>query len=185
MNYKDRIFAIALALIFSLGASFLLLPSQPAYAYTLSTSRWSSGTRQIDGQRSSVKDNYLESLKQAAANYNSSTDVSLKVITSIRGGNWHAKVYAYGNTGWEGRSTWFLNGGKTSSAVSEINATSASTYTVARLKVLWLHELAHVWGLGHVPSMKRVMYASASDAYLYGGVRSLTSDEIAGINSLY
>ena len=51
------------------------------------------------------------------------------------------------------------------------------------MRVLWLHELSHVWGLGH-STINTVMYTSASSAY-YNGVRYLTSDDINGYNSLY
>jgi predicted Zn-dependent protease len=61
---------------------------------------------------------------------------------------------------------------------------SSSNSHVPRLKVVWLHELGHSIGLGHVSTLKRVMYTSASDAY-FAGVTSLTSDEIAGVNSIY
>ena len=59
-----------------------------------------------------------------------------------------------------------------------------STTDVERLRVVWLHELGHGLSLGHVANNTAVMYTSASQAY-FNGVRYLTSDEIAGINSVY
>lgn len=56
--------------------------------------------------------------------------------------------------------------------------------TVSRIKILWLHELCHVWGLGHTTNPRTVMYWNVATPYA-NGISSLTSDEINGINSIY
>lgn len=86
---------------------------------------------------------------------------------------------------WEGitYTTWDSSN-KLTSAISQLNKHYCDNYADATKRVVWLHELGHGWGLGHVTATKRVMYKSASGAYK-AGVRALTSDEINGINALY
>lgn len=153
-----------------------------AYAYSLSGSKWSSNSMTVTVS-SAITGNYKTAISQAASNINSSTDVSFS--TSNTGAIWSAVVKNYGATGWEGQSTWSYGiSGKTSLADSKINSYyMPSSTAVAKLRVLWLHELSHVWGLGH-SNINTVMYTSASSAYS-NGVRYLTSDDIRGYNYLY
>lgn len=153
-----------------------------AHAYTLSGSQWSN-SRQSVVIRESVNGNYLTAINQAVNNINNSTDVTFS--TSPSGLSWTALVANYGNTGWEGQSQWSYSiFGKTSNATSKINSYYIPpNTTIGRMRVLWLHELSHVWGLGH-SGINTVMYTSASAAS-DNGVRYLTSDDINGINSLY
>lgn len=154
-----------------------------AYAYTLTGQKWASSSKVIDG--SALSGNYSSALNSANAQFNAKTDVTISRSSSST--DWTALTGNYGNTQWEGYSTWnyTTSTGKITSAISRVNTQYASSYSLGCLKVLWEHELCHVWGLGHVSSYYRVMYQSASDAYNLGSVHNLTSDEISGINSLY
>lgn len=154
-----------------------------AQAYTMSGSHWNGSNLRI--RANAIGGNYSTGLNTAISNINSSTHVTLSRTTDT-GPSWKASVTNYGNTGWEGESTWSYYLGATHSAESKINTYYIPSGTApARIKVIWLHELSHVLGLGHVSSVNRVMYTSASAAYTQGGVRNLTSDEVSGINSLY
>ena len=90
----------------------------------------------------------------------------------------------YGANGWEGQNTWYCPLGVTHDSKARLNAYYLSGASVARLKVVWLHELGHGVGLDHVSTKARVMNTSASSGY-YAGVRSLTTDEISGVNYVY
>lgn len=160
--------------------SLMALPNQ-AHAYALNGSKWAKASQTI--QISDISGKYKNALNLAVIDYSSNTDVTLK--TSTKKQKWTAEVSNYGKTGWEGISEWSLS--KTNyvtKATSKVNKYYASGYSTECLKVLWDHELGHVWGLGHVMNSKRVMYISASKAYKEG-VRALTSDEKKGINRLY
>ena len=185
VNHIFSIATIVCHISFAVVLSIFLLIPVPAMAYTTSGSKWSARSQTVSFYQTSVKGNYLSGLRQAAANYNASTDARVTLTATLRGGKWSAIAQNYGATGWEGQSTWYKSGGVTTKATSKVNIKYAASFNAARMKVLWLHELGHVWGLGHVSSIRHVMYTSASAAYLNGGVRSLTSDEIAGINKLY
>lgn len=125
---------------------------------------------------------YSAPFLSARADINAKTPVNIS--TTEEGALWWASSGTYGNTGWEGLATWTCSGGKATGANSKLNNTVLAGKPAARIKVVWLHELSHVFGLGHSNSKSRVMYTSASEAYL-SGVRTLTSDEIAGYNYLY
>lgn len=165
-----------------LSLSILLVPV-PAYAWTTSGSHWNGSTQRISLVQ--LYGNYQAGVVNAISSIDSKTDVHFS-FTTASGPSWTARVNNYGNTGWEGQSTWSYYLGATHSGDSKLNMYYLNPNTpVARLKVVWLHELCHVWGLGHVDSINSVMYKSASDAYTRGGVRDLTSDEINGMNALY
>ncbi|WP_289093880.1 matrixin family metalloprotease [uncultured Bifidobacterium sp.] len=159
-----------------------LLLSSPAHAYTYSGSRFSSKSTTVTVNEL-MTGNYVTAINQAASDINSNTDVTF--YTSNTGASWSALTQNYGATGWEGQSTWSYGvSGYTSLASSKINTYYIPSNTpVAQMRVLWLHELSHVWGLGH-SNINTVMYTSASAAYR-NGVRYLTSDDINGYNSLY
>lgn len=156
----------------------------PAYAYTTNGCVWSSKSLRINS--SGVSGNYLSALTTAISNYNVRTDVSL-TRTTASGPVFRARVDNYGKTGWDGRAQVNCLAGtvSTRSATAQINSyyLKSSTNT-NRLKVLWLHELGHSLGLGHVSSSYRIMYHKTSTVY-NNGVTALTTDEVNGINALY
>lgn len=163
--------------------SFLFLMSMVpvASAYSYSKSHWLN-KNQVVMLMATVKGNYLTSAKQAVSNINSATKVGFSTGTRMVR---QATSQNFGKNGWEGQSAYtFLASGYTKDAVSRVNTYyMKSSYPVARMRVLWLHEFSHCWGLGH-STINTVMYKSASDAY-NNGVRYLTSDDIKGINSRY
>lgn len=170
--------------ILLVAVAALLVTAEPSSAYTDGGCKWSSSTLYLDARY--ANGDYRTALTQATSNYTAATQVNLYVSGS--GNSFHAENASYGANGWEGYTDWnCLNFGRKSSATSRLNMyyLDGSSVTTGRRKVVWLHELGHGLGLGHVPSIYHVMYQSASQAYLNGGVRSLTSDEIAGINSWY
>lgn len=159
-----------------------LLPYDSAFAYTYSGSHWPTKTKSVTISNT-VTGNYQTSLTQAVNNINTATHVNFSTTTASSG--WTAQAHNFGATGWEGRATWNRNMlGFTTSAFSNINMHYIpSGVSINRMRVLWLHELSHVWGLGH-SSINTVMYTSASQAYR-NGVQWLTLDDINGYNTLY
>jgi len=152
-------------------------------AYTLNGCKWPSTIMDLDYRRTSG--NYRTAIGQAIVNYNNATPVHLNGVEST-GASMSSDVANYGATGWEAFNDSTCIGGTTFSSTSKINTYYLPSSTpVARLKVVWLHELGHSLGLGHASAINRVMYTSASTAYTSGGVRGLTTDEIAGIDYLY
>lgn len=111
--------------------------------------------------------------------------MNLKGVTTS-GPTFTAANNNYGATGWEGHNEWNCLFANTTSSVARVNDYYAANLisNAARIKMIWLHEVGHGLGLGHVSTVARVMYTSASGAY-NAGVRTLTSDEIKGINALY
>ncbi len=171
---KATVFAIVLAL-----GTITLTPVK-ANAYTLTGCKWETKSPIISSR--GVTGIYTTPLREARLDINSKTPVNLK--QSAYGTAWWAFNGDYGNTGWEGLAVWNCRNGKVLSASSRLNNTFLSGKPAAQIKVVWLHELSHVFGLNHVTSINRVMYTSASAAY-HHGVRSLTSDEIAAYEHLY
>lgn len=160
-----------------------VLSASTASAYTDGGCKWNSSTLYVE--YIDTTGDYRTSFTQAAADYRNKTDAKLNPSFD-QSNAFGVENYYYGNTGWEGYTSWAcLNFGRKSFAASRLNMTYLDGASTARKKVVWLHELGHGLGLGHVSSIARVMYTSASDAYYSGGVRTLTSDEISGINSWY
>lgn len=153
----------------------------PANAYTTTGCDWGTIHIKVDGSYSNGA--FSTALSQAISNYYNSTVLYLTRQDSS-GNSFKALNTNYGATGWEGNTSWSCLFGTTHSAQAKLNQYYLQSAPTARLKVVWLHELGHGLGLGHVSSAYRVMYTSASTAY-NNGVRSLTSDEINGINTIY
>lgn len=156
----------------------------PAQAYVSNRCKWCSQPIKVDSRY--VNGNFYTAIKQAIANYDSATDISMTYVDAS-GPGFSARNASYGATGWEGNTTWNCVLKKFNSADAKLNMyylPGTSTTDVERLRVVWLHELGHGLSLGHVANNTAVMYTSASQAY-FNGVRYLTSDEIAGINSVY
>lgn len=166
-----------------LGLLLLLSsPPQTANAYTTTGCKWSTKNINIDIRY--VNGNFRTAIKSAITNYYNSTDVKPRAVDAS-GNSFTARNASYGANGWEGYATWTCVLGNTLSVDAKLNMYYLSgTEPVTRLKVVWLHELGHGFGLDHVTNNKRVMYTSASQAY-FNGVTALTSDEVNGINYLY
>lgn len=153
----------------------------PANAYTTTGCKWPTGNL---GVRNTLgAGTTRDALTAALNNYTVGTDVNL-TQTSNNNEPFRTESYNYGATGWEGQSSWGCTAGITYSNLAKLNSYYLSTAPEGQKRVVWLHELGHGLGLGHVTTVARVMYTSASSAY-GAGVRNLTSDEVAGINALY
>lgn len=173
-----------LAALLVLSLVMLAAAARPANAYATTGCRWGSSVVRIDTRY--VNGYFFTAIKEAIANYSNSTDLTVSYEDNA-GPNFTARNASYGYTGWEGLNTTscFLGTMWTSDAkLNMAYLAGATSSEIPRLRVVWLHELGHGFGLGHVASSSRVMYTSASSAY-FNGVRYLTSDEINGINSIY
>lgn len=171
------------ASVATLATMMVVASASSSSAYTLNGCKWPSTIMDLDYRRTSG--NYRTAIGQAIVNYNNATPVHLNGVEST-GASMSSDVANYGATGWEAFNDSTCIGGTTFSSTSKINTYYLPSSTpVARLKVVWLHELGHSLGLGHASAINRVMYTSASTAYTSGGVRGLTTDEIAGIDYLY
>ncbi len=180
---QSRIFLAMVALIAAITLSLSMMP-QSAFAYTKLGGRWASATQKIC-VTPTVTGAYKTQLKNAIANYTAFTDATMSASTSTSV-PWKASVVNKSSVSWEGVTYTTKNSSnRYTYASSQLNKYFCDKYKDGVKKVVWLHELGHGWGLGHVSSVKRVMYTSASKAYSSGGVRALTTDEIAGINALY
>lgn len=179
-KYRRRaLTSILVAAIAALGIA--IVPAVPASAYTTTGCKWSSSTLRIDYRY--VNGNFRTAINQAVANYNA-TDVTLSTVDTS-GPAFTAQNANYGATGYEGQASWSCLLGKTNNAQIRVNQYYLSGLEpIARLKVVWLHEIGHGLGLDHVTPTARVMYTSASSAY-FAGVTALTTDEYNGINALY
>lgn len=167
-----------------LGSLMVFSAQLNANAYSTNGCKWGSATIKVDTRY--VNGKFFTAIKQAISNYTSATDVTMSYVDAS-GPGLKAENGDYGYTGWEGQASYTCALGRFIGVTARLNMTylpSSSASHVPRLKVVWLHELGHSIGLGHVSTLKRVMYTSASAAYS-AGVRSLTSDEIAGVNSIY
>ncbi|WP_440662019.1 matrixin family metalloprotease [Clavibacter nebraskensis] len=161
-----------------------LAVAAPAQAFNREGPHW--GTARLTVDASGVPGGpFRDALDAAAAEYTTRTDASVGTADTA-GSPWTAQVIDEGDDGYEGYSTWRYDGRRiTTSAEMHLNtAYLDDSLPIARLKVVWEHETGHVLGLAHVPGIHHVMYYRASDAY-EDGVTGLTSDEIAGIDSLY
>ena len=170
--------ATAVVVFFTLS---LFGGAAPASAYATTGAKWPA--TDIRSNYSYTNGDYRSGFTSAVGNYRINTDVNL-TGTLDSGPTFTARNTNYGATGWEGQASWTAPFNVTTSAEIRLNDYYLQGAPVARLKVVWLHEIGHGLGLAHVSTVARVMYTSATAAY-NAGVRSLTSDEINGINALY
>lgn len=176
---RKRPLRIAVAMVASILYLFSLIAPE-ANAFTTTGCKWGTTSPTISTQN--VSGIYITPFANARNDINSLTPVTLN--TTADGAFWWAWNGKYGATGWEGLATWTCSSGKVTGANSKLNDYYLASAPSARIKVVWLHELSHVFGLGHVTTVTRVMYSSASTAY-NNGVRTLTADETNGYNYLY
>lgn len=174
--------AAAMASVIAIVSGLVLAPNA-ALAYTTTGCKWSTPNLTIDV--SLTNGVFRTAINSALNNYTLGTDVNLTSTTST-GPSFTARNTNYGATGWEGQNYYVCPFGNTTSSQARINQyyLFGTSDQEGRIRVVWLHEIGHGLGLNHVTSSSRVMYTSASQAF-FNGVRNLTSDEIAGINSLY
>lgn len=178
---KRRVGLARIATAVAISAATVLASAAPASAYSTTGAKWPATNIQIN--YSLVNGDYRSGFTSAVGNYRLSTDVNL-TGTLNSGPTFTARNTNYGASGWEGQASWTAPFGVTTSAQIRLNDYYLQNAPVARLKVVWLHEIGHGLGLDHVSTVARVMYTSATSAY-NAGVRNLTSDEINGINALY
>ena len=160
-----------------------VVAAAPASAYTLSGCKWNKKSFTVNS--AGTNGTMRTALSDAATVYDLSTDVTM-VTSSTASSTLTAANNNYGQTGWEGIASPTCSSGVTSKVHIRANDYYLPNLSSqrARIKVVWLHELGHALGLGHVSTLHRVMYTSASSAY-YDGVYTLTGDELNGINALY
>ena len=163
-------------------AAAAMIPASSASAWVAESGNCTWSTSSIQLGVGGTSGTYRDTLKAARDNYNATTDVTITVTTSSSPA-WQAYATNLGATGWEGQETRLCLSHKIHSSM-RMNTHYAGSRTATNKKVIWLHEIGHGLGLGHVSSAYRVMYKSASEAYS-NGITSLTSDEKAGINALY
>lgn len=154
-----------------------------ARAYEISGHKWSSSTI-IVGAYGDVSGTYRTALQQAIDNYNQQTHVHLSIHN---GGPIVAQVVYESHKDWAGlcerdgsqppyRITW---------ARTKMNTRWMTSGTsVAKKRLVWLHELGHALGLNHTNNASTVMYFNA-DYSSFNGVQYLTRDDINGINAQY
>lgn len=176
---RRRLLSAALVCIATVCA--IVGPAARADAYSLMGSHWRTGALRV--YVNTTSGSYRTAINQAAADYAAKSHAKL-TNTTAAGPMFTAAQYNAGATGYEGQTTVNAIGSVTLSAHSVLNTHYLAGAPVARLKVVWLHELGHGLGLGHVTPAARVMQKSASAAYS-AGVRTLTSDEVSGVNHLY
>lgn len=158
----------------------LVLSAAPAMAYTHTGCHWITGNLGIRNTLSPGTSR--DALNQAIATWSNVSDVNL--VSTQNNEPFRTESYNYGATGWEGQASYSCVPGFMTSVLAKLNSYYTNNYPTARKKVIWLHELGHGLGLGHVTVSTRVMYTSASTAYL-NGTRNPTSDDINGVNALY
>ncbi|RWZ68093.1 matrixin family metalloprotease [Labedella populi] len=181
-SHRGRLRLAGVVSALALAVALVAVPTS-ANAYTHTGLRWATPNLRIDTSGASGASK--TALSSAISHISDRTDVLL-LGTSATDPTWKARNGNYGATGWEGLNSTTQLAGRTLSSLSRVNThyVANTTANQARIRVIWLHELSHGLGLGHVTSKTRVMYTSASVAY-NNGVRNLTSDEINGINTLY
>lgn len=173
--------SLAIVAVCSLLISLVCAPH--AQAYEISGQKWSSPTI-IIGAYGDVSGTYRTALQQAISNVNQQTHVHFSIHN---GGPLVAQVVYEGKRKWAGicerdgdrppyRITW---------ARTKMNTKWMTSGTsVAKKRLVWLHELGHALGLNHTNNASTVMYFNA-DYSSFNGVQYLTRDDINGINAQY
>lgn len=182
-----------LVFLLILGVSSAI-PTHSAYAYATVKAKWDSPIQMIRAY-GDVSGSYSTALNQAIDNYNTQTHVHL---SRNNNGKMLAKAAYYGNLGWGGvakeqvsaagytkrdgitypyqRITW-------ADVMVNKNIIGPSS-PVGKIRLVWLHELGHAWGLEHSKYVHSVMYPYVDQSYK-SGAEYLTTDDVRGINSKY
>lgn len=166
-------------LIASLAA---VLPATGANAYVLIGTKWPSGSQQYENNATSA---YVSSATAAISSWNSSTQLNLQGSSSAQ--PLRLFVVNYGAAGYDGVTLITVNAltGYFYKADVTLNTHYASSFPTNRKRAVWVHEIGHGVGLGHVSSGKQLMNSCASCVYSSYGYYTPQSDDIAGANFLY
>ncbi|OZG56501.1 hypothetical protein AEAE_0989 [Aeriscardovia aeriphila] len=198
-NYNSQLFGFrllgkaVLVFLIILGVSSAI-PTHSAYAYSTYPAKWDSSIQMIRAY-GDVSGVYSTALNQAIDNYNTQTHVHL---SRNNNGKMLAQARYYGGTNWIGFKDGSQNvAGYTNSDADKyprkritwadvmLNKSIIRPSTpIGKVRLIWLHELGHAWGLGHSDYVHTVMYANADQSYK-SGVEYLTTDDVRGINSKY
>lgn len=186
-KYSSRTRGFILRIVCAITTIFAVLVfltfASHARAYEISGQKWSTPTI-IVGAYGDVSGSYRTALQQAIDNYNQQTHVHLSIHN---GGPLVAQVVYQGDREWAGvcerdgsqppyRITW--------ARIKMNTRWMTSGTSVAKKRLVWLHELGHALGLNHTNNSSTVMYFNA-DYSSFNGVQYLTRDDINGINAQY
>ena len=172
--------AIAVAAIFLLFIANTLLASAVA-AYTTTGCKWPNGPGVT--YRFNMGSGTNQTQAQDALNvWSAGTDVNLSHSYSS---NFSITSANDGNSGYDGRTTWWCGFGVTTSAQSWVNTYYTASFPANKIEAVYSHEIGHGLGLSH-SSAGNIMYTCPACTYNnYSGRYTPQTDDRAGMNALY
>lgn len=167
------------------AAPLALLTASQAEAYALLGCRWPSGGITY---KSNTTGAYTAPTTAAINDWTNNTVVTF--IPKTSGAQFSIINGAYGNTGWDGRSSSGCSGGYfVSGAVVQLNEYYGNGYVANKKRSVIAHELGHIVGLDHWnPTTclgRPVMFESTPGRYVSCGVYTVQSDDKSGANAIY
>lgn len=161
-----------------IGAS--LAYGAPAWAYSFTGCHWNttSPTYKNNGGTAMSAE-----VTNAVGSWTGGTD-----LTTMTNSSSSAFLVGYSNmgaTGYDGWTSWTCSGSTTTAANSRVNTYYTNSFTVAKRKAIWVHELGHGLGLGHSALANAIMNPCAACVYVSYGTNVPITDDINGMNSLY
>ncbi|WHS50226.1 matrixin family metalloprotease [Rothia sp. SD9660Na] len=168
-----------------LASTAILLTQNIAKAYSLHGAKQEGKYLKIE--LVNMNEKYRLAAITAGISYCLNTHITVHADIHPGGSRFTASHGNFGKTGWEARATWRtgFRSNIIKSGSIHMNEAYCNSMNGLNLRVVTMHEIGHLLGLGHSKLQNAIMYTSASHAFLRHNTFTPTNDDKAGLRKLY